>query len=103
MPWLAGVIYHHEGEHLGVLYSAHVPGSLQELVPRNTKREWREKKKPDKTYDPENKIKWQGPHSEVPVMYWRPEVWDKRENWELDHQVATYIPCGGYLPRAKPS
>jgi hypothetical protein len=54
---------------LGIV-ERHVPGSLQEVVPSNTKREWKEKKTPDKTYDPENKFKWQDPRSEVPVMYW---------------------------------
>lgn len=46
-----------------------IPASLQEVVPSNAKREWKERKKPGKPYDPENKFKQQGPHSEVPVMY----------------------------------
>jgi len=57
----------------GSTVQRHVPGSLQEVVPSDTEREWKETNHQAR-HDPENKFEWQGPHSEVPVMYWKHEI-----------------------------
>ncbi len=59
------------GEHLG---AGAVPGSLQEIVPSNAKKEWRETKRQASHMIRKTNFKWQGPHSEVPVMHWKHEV-----------------------------